>query len=171
MTEELKNTAYIDGQNLHLSTQRSDDPWKIDSRRFRIYLQKKYNVGKAYYFIGCFDVNQQDLYSSLQSAGYILVFRAHSVGLSSSKKGNVDTDIVFNMMRDYHEHSGIEKFYLISGDGDYYKTVKYLLDNNKFGKILFPARDKASSLYRQLDNTYYDYLDKPSVRKKIEYKR
>ena len=36
-------------------------------------------------------------------------------------------------------------------------------------KVLFPSRRKASSLYRQnISGTYYDYLDYPDIRKKIE---
>ena len=152
---------------MYLGTTLNDAPWKVDLYRLRVYLKQKYNIDKAYYFIGCFDVNQQDLYSMIQDAGYILVFRAHNEGLISSKKGNVDTDIVFTMMKEFHEYPTIDKFYLISGDGDYYKTIKYLYDNHKLGKVLFPAHKKASSLYRQLDNVYYDYLDNPDIRKKI----
>ena len=167
----MNSRAFIDGQNLYLGTTLSDDPWKIDLYKFRHYLRRKYNIDKAYYFIGCYDVNQQDLYSMIQDAGYILAFRAHNEDSTSSKKGNVDTDIVSDIMRTFHEHPEVDKFYLISGDGDYYKTIKYLHDNNKLGKVLFPAHRIASSLYHQLDEVYYDYLDcldYPDIRKEIE---
>lgn len=74
------------------------------------------------------------------------------------------------MMRNFHENTEIKKFYLVSGDGDYYKTIKYLHDKGKLGKVLFPARRKASSLYRQLDRSYFDYLDYPDIRRKVELK-
>jgi hypothetical protein len=48
----MENIAFIDGQNLHIGTTKSKDPWVVDLLRFRIYLEKKYDVGKAYYFIG-----------------------------------------------------------------------------------------------------------------------
>ena len=70
----------------------------------------------------------------------------------------------------FHECTDVGKFFLISGDGDYYKTVRYLVDKGKFGKVLFPARKNASSLYRKIGNAYYDYLDKADLRKKIELK-
>lgn len=89
----------------------------------------------------------------------------------SHKKGNVDTDVVFTIMKNFHEYTDVDKFFLVSGDGDYYKTVKYLLDKGKLGKVLFPAHRKASSLYRQnISGTYYDYLDYPDIKKKIELK-
>ena len=167
----MNNQAFIDGQNLTLGTTLSNNPWKVDLYRLREYLRKKYNVTKAYYFIGCISDDLQSLYDMIQDAGFILVFRAHYPDVLSSKKGNVDTDIVFTMMKNFHEHIDIDKFFLISGDGDYYKTIKYLYGKNKLGKVLFPAHGKASSLYRQLNNSYYDFLDNRDVRRKIEYKK
>lgn len=164
----MQNQAFIDGQNLFLGTTTSSNPWKIDLYRFREYLRKKYNVTKAYYFLGCIDANHQDLYDLIQDAGFIIVFREHNGNAISHKKGNVDTDIVFTMMRNFHENADINQFFLVSGDGDYYKTIKYLQNQEKLGKVLFPAQYKASSLYRQLGNSYYAYLDNPGTRKKIE---
>jgi len=52
-TQKRKNnTAFVDGQNMHMSTITAGNPWHIDLARFRIYLRKKYNVEKAYYFLG-----------------------------------------------------------------------------------------------------------------------
>ena len=52
-SEKMKNFAFIDGQNLHMGTaKREVNPWKIDLLRFRVYLEQKYNVQKAYYFLG-----------------------------------------------------------------------------------------------------------------------
>lgn len=166
----MNNQAFIDGQNLLLGTTTSKNPWRVDLYRFREYLRKKYNVAKAYYFIGCINDKHQELYSMIQDAGFILVFRAHYPDALSNKKGNVDTDIVFTMMKNFHECSDIDKFFLVSGDGDYYKTIEYLHTQGKLGKVLFPAHGKASSLYRQLNNSYYDYLDNRDLRRKIELK-
>lgn len=166
----IQNQAFIDGQNLFLGTTTSSNPWRIDLYRFREYIRRKYHVAKAYYFLGCIDTNHQDLYDLVQDAGFILVFRAHNENSTSNKKGNVDTDIVFTMMRNFHENPDINSFFLVSGDGDYYKTIKYLRDQGKLGKVFFPAQGRASSLYRQLGNTYYSYLDWPGIRGKIELK-
>lgn len=166
-----ENIAFIDAQNLQLGTTKSTSSWKVDLFKFRIYLKEKYDIQKAYYFIGFMDENNQDLYSRIQESGFIIIFRSHSHNLISNKKENVDTDIVFSIMREYHENQNIGKIYLVSGDGDYFKTIKYLHDNNKLGKILFPSREKASSLYKKLTGSHFDYLDKADVKKKIEYKK
>ena len=55
--------AFIDTQNLKLGVR--DLGWELDWKRFRVYLQHKYKVEKAFLFIGFFPENQQ-LYSSLQ---------------------------------------------------------------------------------------------------------
>ena len=44
------NYAFIDSQNLNLATQTLG--WKLDWKRFRVYLAEKYGVTKAYLFIG-----------------------------------------------------------------------------------------------------------------------
>jgi uncharacterized LabA/DUF88 family protein len=68
------------------------------------------------------------------------------------KKGNVDTDIVFEIMKNYSDNLEMDKVVLVSGDGDYHKTVDYLIEKNKFKHILFPNGKFASSLYNKLDS-------------------
>ncbi|MDO4747209.1 MAG: NYN domain-containing protein [Candidatus Saccharibacteria bacterium] len=167
----MNNFAFIDGQNLILGTTLSNEPWKVDLYRFRRYLRDKYDVTKAYYFLGCIDTKNQDLYDMIQDAGFILVFRSYDFDAISHKKGNVDTDIVFTMMRIFHELSNVDKFFLVSGDGDYYKTIDYLNKQGKLGKVLLPSHKNASSLYRRLNNSNYDYLDNPDLKRKIVYKK
>ncbi len=162
------NKAYIDGQNLRYGTVYCSNSWEIDLMRFRIYLQDKYMVDEAYYFIGAFDSAHQDLYNYIQKSGYILIFREHSNSALSKKKGNVDTDIVFSIMRDLMESDDAHKVILVSGDGDYWKIVKYLIDGNRFYKLLAPNKQRTSSLYRKVPGCYVAYLDDDGIKKKIE---
>lgn len=62
----MSNQAFIDGQNLHFSTAKVAHPWKIDLRRFRVYLERKYGVDKAYYFIGYYMEELSEMYSKIQ---------------------------------------------------------------------------------------------------------
>ncbi|MFA5799351.1 MAG: NYN domain-containing protein [Candidatus Peribacteraceae bacterium] len=165
--EKESNLAFIDGQNLHLGTTQND--WKVDHAKFRIYLKDKYKVGEAYYFLGYVSEEQQELYKNLQKSGFIVLFREHSANLKANKKGNVDTDIVFEIMKTLIERDDFSKMLLISGDGDYKKLVDYLISKDRLKKLLFPNRQFASSLYRSLSPTYFDYLDTVSIRAKIEY--
>lgn len=159
------NEAFIDGQNLHMNTKANG--WRVDPTKFRIYLAQKYHVKKAYYFLGCENKANRKLYSVLNNAGFILVFREHSSTAISHKKGNVDTDIVFYIMHKLYRREPIDKIVLVSGDGDYYRLVKFLCDENKLGKIIFPAHKNVSTLYLNIARAYHVYLDEPDVQKKI----
>ncbi len=86
------------------------------------------------------------------------------------KKWNVDVDICFEMMKNLIENKDFDKIVLVSGDGDYIKPVKYLIEKWRFKKILFPNK-KFSSLYKQLQPHYWLNLSLKDVRKKIIYKK
>lgn len=162
------NQAFVDGQNFYMNTKANN--WSVDLKKFRIYLREKYNVEKAYYFLGSVDENNQGLYELIQTAGFILVFREHSQAMVGKKKGNVDTDIVFTIMSKVADREEFDKIFLVSGDGDYFRMVKYLVENGRFGKLLSPNRHSTSSLYRTFPPKYIDFLDKPEIKKKIAYK-
>jgi uncharacterized LabA/DUF88 family protein len=163
----MSNQAFIDGQNLWYSTAKSDNPWRVDLKRFRVYLEHKYHVSTAYYFIGYHINGQEEMYRRIQEAGYILVFREHIAGMTSKKKGNVDTDIVFSVMRTVADRERVDKIYLVSGDGDYFKMVQYLIKKEKFGRLLAPNENYMSSLYKSFDPRYYAFLNRNDVKNKI----
>lgn len=144
-----------------------DDPWNVDMKRFRVYLAEKYNVTTAYLFMGAFDYQKQDMYTRFQQSGYILIFREHGIDLKGKKKGNVDVDIVFEMMRDAYASELMQKAILVSGDGDYFRTVSHLIDIGKFEKIILPSHKNASSLYKRLTDEYRVYIDTAPARKKF----
>ena len=156
MDKKASNLAFIDGQNLHLGT--IQDNWKIDLKKFRIYLKDKYHIAEAYYFLGYISEEEQDLYNNLQKSGFIVLFKEHSPALKGTKKGNVDTDIVFEIMKNLIDNKDFDKVVLVSGDGDYKKVVDYLIRKNRFKKILFPNKKFASSLYKNLGAEFFDYL-------------
>ncbi|MFP5041633.1 NYN domain-containing protein [Parasediminibacterium sp. JCM 36343] len=163
------NYAFIDGQNLHLGTRECG--WSVDHAKFRKYLAEKYHVTEAYYFLGFISEDQQELYDALQKAGFILFFREHSSAMKGKKKGNVDSDIVFSVMRKVADREQFDKVVIVSGDGDYIKLVDYLIKKNKFKKMLFPNEKFASSLYSKYGSEFYDYLEKEDVKSKIAYEK
>ena len=63
--------------------------------KLRVYLKEKYNVSTAYLFIGFMQTNQ-DLYSMLQKAGYILIFKPIILDGDGKAKGNCDADLVLH---------------------------------------------------------------------------
>ncbi|KKR47353.1 MAG: hypothetical protein UT80_C0007G0001, partial [Parcubacteria group bacterium GW2011_GWC1_40_13] len=72
MKKKSNNYAYIDGANLHRGI--AGFGWKLDYRRFRVWLSEKYGVSHAYIFIGLI-AKYSDLYKYLQECGYTIVFK------------------------------------------------------------------------------------------------
>ena len=164
----IHNCCFVDGQNLHLGTKQ--ERWHIDFNKFRIYLRDKFKVDEAYYCLWFISEEEQDLYNKLQKAGFIVVFREHSSNLKGKKKGNVDVDIVFEIMRKIADHELTDKIVLVSWDGDYIKMINYLIKKDKLEKILFP-NSKYSSLYKKIKHQYCMNLSMPDVKNKIRYKK
>ena len=164
----MNNEAFIDGQNLRRGTMQSKDPWRIDLVKFYTYLREKYHVNKAYYFLGYKVPDLKNMYSKIEGYGYNLIFKESVANSLSSKKGNVDTDIVFETMKKCADDKNLDKILIVSGDGDYFRTIRYLIDKNKFAKILGPDKMFMSALYKKkILPKYYAYLSDPSIKKKL----
>ena len=126
----MKNYWYIDGQNLHLGTASADPSWTIDLYKFRVYLRDKYNVEKAFYYLGYVQdgLKIEQLYENIQNAGFILVFRQHNAAMIGKKKGNVDSDIIFSVMKRLYNKDEFDNILLVSGDGDYKMLIDFLIE-------------------------------------------
>lgn len=152
-----------------MGTTKREPEWEVDLARFRVYLEKKYNVSKAYYYLGYVQdgATFEKLYEEIQSAGFILVFREHNSAMKGTKKGNVDADIIFSIMKSIYKQEEFDKIVLVSGDGDYKMLVDFLIAEDKFEKILFPKQRYASSLYNTIGEWYRADLSESDTRKKI----
>ncbi len=114
---KLSNYAFIDSQNLNLGIR--SQGWKLDFATFRRYLRDKYNVEKAFLFIGYRHGNEK-LYTNLQVAGYLLVFKPTlevDQGKEAFVKGNVDAELVLHTMIEYANYKAAV---IVSGDGDFH---------------------------------------------------
>jgi len=144
MAKPQNNYAFIDSQNLNLSIRYQG--WGLDFRKFREYLYTRYHVTKAFLFIG-YVYENQDLYTSLQEDGYILVFKPTLKLPSGKVKGNVDAELVLHAMIEYKNY---DEALVITGDGDLYCLVDYLVKNNKLLKLMIPNKNRFSSLFRSM---------------------
>ncbi len=156
-----KNIAFIDSQNLNLGARELG--WKIDYRKFRVYLREKYDVEKAYMFIGFVALNQS-LYDNLQESGFILRFKPTIPDFDGKIKGNVDADMVLSAMIERNDY---DKAVIVSNDGDFYSLVEHLYINNKLEVVLSTNRKFCSSLLAQSAKEKIQYVD--DLREKIEY--
>ncbi len=163
----MRNIAFIDGRNLYMGTKSCIPPWKINLVKLRKYLKDKYRVDEAYYFLGHVQNENEELYDKIQKAGFILKFKEHNLAMLGKKKGNVDSDIVFYIMKKIYLGKDFEKIVLVSGDGDYKMLVDFLIQEKRFAMLLFPNEKFASSLYKKIKSDHKSCLENPDVKKKI----
>jgi uncharacterized LabA/DUF88 family protein len=156
---KMQNIAFVDGQNLHMGTKSCDEPWEADLYKLKLYLFYKYKVTEVNYFIGYYQEHNEKIYTAIKSSGVNLYFRNHNENTYSIKKGNVDTDIIFEIMKQLYKNKIQGKIVLISGDGDYCKLVDFLILEKKFVKILFPNKKYFSSLYKKLSAKNFGFLE------------
>jgi uncharacterized LabA/DUF88 family protein len=156
------NYAFIDSQNLNLGVQKIG--WKMDWRKFRIWLQEKYNVTHAYMFIGYMAENES-LYELMHDHGYLIVLKP-TLEIKADQtdpehkddkptvKGNIDADLVLYAMKEYYNY---EKAVIVSGDGDFFGLVEFLAQQDKLLKLLTPNQ-RYSTLLKEFE-PYIEGLD------------
>ena len=163
--KRLKVAAFIDSQNLNLGVRSLG--WQIDYKKFRLYLKNKYGVDRAFMFIGLVN-NNQKLYTQLQAAGFILVFKPTVRYFENGKetvKGNVDAELVLHAAA--IEYPNYDKAIIVSSDGDFACLVQFLADNSKLLHIFTPS-DKYSKLLKP----YSKYIvEIRHLKLSLEYKK
>jgi uncharacterized LabA/DUF88 family protein len=163
------NIAYIDGQNLILGAR--EENWVPDLVKLREYLRDKYNIDKAYYFIGQELEKNRDLYNELEAAGYEVEFKLLSKKHQEDEnKGNIDTDLVFAVMRDFVEINEFERVVIVSGDSDFKQLVDYLIKKKRLLKLLAP-NGKYSSLYKDTKRPYVSNLSSKLLKFKLKKRK
>ena len=167
MKPKQNNFAYIDGANLHRGVIQLG--WQLDYTKFRVWLKDKYGIDHAYLFIRLIPKNK-DLYTSLQEAGFTLVYKEITYDGEGKVKGNCDADLVLKATRDaYEKPSG--KAVLVSSDGDYAGLVKFLLEKDRFIGIVSPSVSAKCSVLLKRTGARIAYInDQRSILEKSNQK-
>lgn len=143
---ERPNYAFIDGNNLYLGAKIQDI--NLDYGVFRLFLKNKYNVEKAFYFIG-YDKSRIELYSYLKKCGYELVFKPtvkFTKGKKTLMKGNVDAELVLHAVA--VEYENYNKAIVVTGDGDFACLMEFLEQREKMEKVIAPTPNYSLLLKR-----------------------
>lgn len=104
-------------------------------------------------FIGLVS-NNQKLYTQLQSAGFILIFKPTVRYFENGKetvKGNVDAELVLHAAA--IEYARYDKAIVISSDGDFACLLEFLVDNDKLLHVFTPNKK-----YSKLLKPYSKYI-------------
>lgn len=130
--------VFIDASNIIYGC--NSKKWKMDFKKLFKYLKERFNAEKVFYFAGLDPENKKQLgfYEKLQEFGYILRLVPLKTFSDGSRKGDVDSRMTFEIMRQYEN---FDKTVVLTGDGDYFWVLEYLIENDKKVRILsFPNR-------------------------------
>lgn len=153
MYKKENNHAFIDAQNVHRSI--LDLGWKIDWKRFRIYLKEKYSVTRAFLFIGYIPHNKK-LYKKLQESGFVCIFKDVVKIHQNLIKGNVDAELVLKVMI---ELNNFDQALVVSGDGDFGCLIEYLNSKDKLKAVLVPNMYKYSQIIKKRAKKRIQFLN------------
>lgn len=118
----------------------------------------------AYLFIRYIEGNN-DLYTALQVAGFICIFKPTLKYKDGTTKGNCDAELVLWSMIEY---SNYDKAIIVTGDGDFYCLVNYLIEKCKLSAILIPNKLKFSALLKfKLFRSHLRYMNE--LKEKLSY--
>ena len=155
MKIKANNHAYIDAANLHKGVAGLE--WKLDYRRFRVWLSEKYGVKTAYLFIGLIP-RYKDLYTYLQESGFTLIFKEVVYDGDGKAKGNCDADLVLHAVRDTYENK-FDRAVLVTSDGDYAGLVSFLQEKGKLLAVLSPHPPGRCSILLKRTGAKISYIN------------
>lgn len=144
--------AFIDSQNLKKSVEAIDR--KIDYKRFRLWLKRKYDIDHAIMYFG-YIRHQQAHYDFLTKCGFELKFRDVDYHLGKTK-ANIDIFLTISAMDLMDD---ITKAYLVTSDGDFFDLAERFKSLNKFGGIISPQdKGHCSTLLKKCSNGRIAYI-------------
>lgn len=156
--------AFIDASNIIYGA--SDHGWKMDFAKLFLYLRVRFKVDRIYYYAGLDKDNLKQIhfYEKLQEFGYTLRLVPVKVFRDGKKKADIDSRMTFEMMKYFAEYNNAV---ILTGDGDYYWVLEYLLLHKKSVKLIAHTKSTAKELKRLFGE---EFTDLSRIKNKIEFK-
>jgi len=178
-----KTYVFIDVANLIYGAKRTGK-WKVDYKKFTNYLRTRYNASEIFFYAGVSSLenNQyvwlKDIKITLrlkQVKKYLrLPFKKNIICPKCSYaftkefnrlpeiKANCDVDLTFDAMKFLSEYSTM---ILVSGDGDFYPLVKFLMEKGRKVLIIGESSSTAISLKKLMKGSFIDLISiKPIIK-------
>ena len=145
--------AFIDASNIIYGCTRAE--WKMDFEKLAKYLKTRYKIQRLLYYAGLDPENKKQLgfYEVLQRLGYetrLVPVKRFSDG---SRKGDVDARLTFEAMKYFDDYN---KAIFLTGDGDYYWLLEYLLEKGKKIKLMAHSKSTAQELKQLFGGEFTD---------------
>ena len=162
--KKLITFAFIDASNIIYGA--ADHGWKMDFVKLHSYLRIRFKVDRIYYYAGLDKDNlkQIQFYEKLQEFGYTLRLVPVKVFKDGKKKADIDSRMTFEMMKYFAKY---DNAVVLSGDGNYYWVLEYLLLNKKSVKLIAHTKSTARELKKLFGEKFTDLS---RIKNKIEFK-
>ena len=157
--------VFIDASNIIYGA--GKEGWKVDFGKLAKYLCERYKVRKIFYYAGLDEENKKQLkfYEKLQKFGYLLKLVPVKRFSDGSKKADVDSRMTFELMKYFKEY---DEAIVMSGDGDFYWVLEYLLKEGKGLKVISEKRSSAKEIRSLVGG---NFIPLKSLRHIIERKK
>lgn len=148
--------AFIDASNIIYGA--SDHGWRMDFEKLILYLRTRYNALNVYYYAGLDTENKKQLrfYEKLQELGYILRLIPVKKFKDGKKKADVDSRMTFEMMMYFPMY---KRAIVMSGDGDFYWVLEYLLEKKQEVKLVAHSKSTARELKQLFAHRFINIED------------
>lgn len=171
-----KTYVFIDVANLIYGARRTGK-WEVNYKKLSEYLKSRYKASKIFFYAGVKSL-RENKFNKLQKFGYVLrlkelrIYRKKPIERriecpkcghifikkiyrSPEQKANCDVDLTFDVMR---YASDFSKMILISGDGDFYPLVDFLIKKGREVKIIGETHSTAMSLKKLAGPWFIDLI-------------
>jgi uncharacterized LabA/DUF88 family protein len=179
-----KTYVFIDVSNIIYGAKRTGN-WEVSYKKLYRYLTSRYKASKIFFYAGVKSL-KQNKFVKLGKYGYILRLKELRIykrkplrknivcpkcGCSFEKmiyrspeqKANCDVDLTFDAMRYISDYS---KMILMSGDGDFYPLIDFLIKKSREVRVIGEARSTATSIKKIIGENFIDLISIKHIIKK-----
>ncbi|MBI3335119.1 MAG: NYN domain-containing protein [Candidatus Portnoybacteria bacterium] len=162
---EKQVIVFIDAANIIYGCRRVG--WKMDFEKLIRYMKTRLKADRILYYAGLDSENKKQLlfYEALQRFGYELRLVPVKRFKDGLRKGDVDARLTFEAMKYLNEY---DEGIFLTGDGDYYWLLEYLLQNGKKTRLIAHRESTAKELRQLFGGTFTDIS---RLKKLLEFRK
>lgn len=169
-----KTYVFIDVANIIYGAKKTGK-WKVSYLKLINYLKTRYDAHRIFFFAGVKSIEKNN-FNKLANYGYVLRLKElkiykrkpsiRKIKCPNCKrdfvkkfyrhpelKANCDVDLTFEAMRHSSDYS---RMILLSGDGDFYPLVKFLLEKGRELRVIAESRSTSITIKNLIGQNFID---------------
>lgn len=127
----------------------------MDFEKLIKYFRTRFGATNILYYAGLDSENKKQIlfYELLQKFGYEIKLVPVKRFKDGKRKGDVDARLTFEAMKYFNDYN---KAIFLTGDGDYYWLLEYLLEKGKDIKLMAHSKNTAQELKQLFGGEFTD---------------